>query len=106
MTRSKRWRQPRRPDQVSDRDAFRDVVFIEWLVSQLLENNPQLHPVRLYVTGFSSGAGLPLRALELFWDTLTPTRVDLVELTDLLGPAPLIITSTDNRQRRKAPTSG
>ena len=53
-----RWRQPRLPVQAHDPNAFRDVVFIEHLIQKLLRQNPQLDPRRVYVTGFSSGAGM------------------------------------------------
>lgn len=53
-----KWRQPRLPVQARDPNAFRDVVFIEHLLQKLLRRNPQLDPGRVYVTGFSSGAGM------------------------------------------------
>ena len=53
-----KWRQPRIPVQAVQEDAFRDVVFIEHLVKKLLRRNPQLNPNRVFITGFSSGAGM------------------------------------------------
>ena len=54
----RKWRQSRLPVQARDPNAFRDVVFIEHLLQKLLRRNPQLDPRRVYVTGFSSGAGM------------------------------------------------
>lgn len=52
------WRVMRKPGSESTKDAFRDVVFIDWLTSQLLTHNPQLDPAHVYVSGFSSGGSL------------------------------------------------
>jgi len=49
------WRSPKVPGSGNDRDAFRDVTFIERLVTRLLVNNPQINANKVYASGFSSG---------------------------------------------------
>src|SRR5688572_20387550 len=49
------WRSPKVPGSGDDRDAFRDVTFIERLVTRLLVNNPQINANKVYASGFSSG---------------------------------------------------
>ncbi len=52
------WRVVRKPESASDPNAFRDVVFVEWLVAKLLKHNPQLNPNKVYISGFSSGGSM------------------------------------------------
>jgi poly(3-hydroxybutyrate) depolymerase len=49
------WRSPKVPGSGDDPDAFRDVAFIERLVTRLLVNNPQINANKVYASGFSSG---------------------------------------------------
>jgi poly(3-hydroxybutyrate) depolymerase len=49
------WRSPKVPGSGDDVNAFRDVTFIDRLVTRLLVNNPQINANKVYVSGFSSG---------------------------------------------------
>ena len=53
-----KWRVISKPGHASDANAFRDIAFVDWLVSELLEHNSQLNPNKVYVSGFSSGASI------------------------------------------------
>jgi poly(3-hydroxybutyrate) depolymerase len=52
------WRGVTVLNDVKDEDTFYDVAFIEQLVDNLLSANPQLHPNKVYASGFSSGANM------------------------------------------------
>ncbi|MGQ0571994.1 MAG: hypothetical protein ACT4P5_21020, partial [Armatimonadota bacterium] len=52
------WRGVVRPGDETLIDPYRDVNFIEQLVVSLLSANPQLHPGKVYASGFSSGANM------------------------------------------------
>ncbi len=52
------WRAVRKPGSASDPNSFRDVVFIDWLTTKLLQHNSQLKKKRVFASGFSSGAGM------------------------------------------------
>ncbi len=53
-----KWRVVRQPNQAAEKNSFRDVVFVDWLATKLLEHNPQLKRKKVFASGFSSGAGL------------------------------------------------
>lgn len=50
------WQGIRQAGDETLQGSFYDVIFIEQLVQHLLADNPQLHPRKVYASGFSSGA--------------------------------------------------
>ena len=51
-----KWRGVNAPGDETLEEQFFDIIFVEQLVANLLSANPQLHPGKVYASGFSSGA--------------------------------------------------
>lgn len=81
---STKWRGIERPGDETQADAFRDISFVEQLVVNLLNANPQLHPGKVYASGFSSGASMtwmllcyrsqPFQGFAMFSQQLTKVK--------------------------------
>lgn len=83
---STKWRSVNAPGDEAQADAYRDIPFVEQLVVNLLGANPQLHPDKVYASGFSSGANMtwmllcyrsrPFQGFAMFSQQLTKVKSD------------------------------
>jgi hypothetical protein len=83
---STKWRSVNSPGDETLADSYRDIIFIEQLVTNLLNANPQLHNGKVYASGFSSGANMawmllcyrskPFQGFSMFSQQLTKAKRD------------------------------
>jgi hypothetical protein len=83
---STKWRAVDSPGDETLTEPYRDIIFIEQLVTNLLSANPQLHEGKVYASGFSSGANMawmllcyrskPFQAFSMFSQQLTKVKTD------------------------------
>jgi predicted esterase len=81
-----KWRSVNIPGDETLADSYRDIIFIEQLVTDLLSANPQLHDGKVYASGFSSGGNMawmllcyrskPFQGVSMFSQQLTKAKRD------------------------------